>query len=254
MTMRRLAKHATALTWRNLVKIKHSPAQLLDVTIQPIIFVLLFVFIFGGAISRNWHAYLQFATPGLLVQTFVFSSAGIGFALNGDIRRGIFDRFRSLPIARSAPLLGALFGDAVRIIIAALVLLIFCVALGFRFHGGALAGLASFLLPLCFAWSFCWLSMLMGLVIKNVQTLQGLSVAIMFPITFGSNIFVPTNTMPGWLQAWVKISPITHLVNSVRALMLGGAVATQVIDTVIWMAILIVAFAPLALYVYRQQE
>lgn len=253
MTPLRAAQHSATLAWRSLAKLKHSPEQLLDVTLQPIIFVVLFVFIFGGAISHNWHSYLQFVLPGLMVQTVAFSSMGIGVALNTDISKGVFDRFRSLPIARSAPLVGAVLGDAIRYLTAMVVLLAFSSALGFRFHNGFWCGLCACLLSLLFALSLSWLPTLMGLLLRTPESVQGIGFVLMFPLTFGSNVFTKTSTLPGWMQAWVKINPVTHLVNSVRGLMLGGPVAGQVLWTLAWCVGLVAVFAPLALRAYRRR-
>jgi oleandomycin transport system permease protein len=252
MTPLRAAQHSLTLAWRSIIKLKHSPEQLLDVTLQPIIFVVLFVFIFGGAISHNWRTYLQFVLPGLLAQTVAFSSMGIGVALNTDISKGVFDRFRSLPIARSAPLVGAVLGDAIRYVTAMVVLIGFSVALGFRFHNGLWAGLGACLLALVFALSLSWIPTLLGLVMRAPEAVQGIGFVLMFPLTFGSNVFTPTATLPGWMQAWVKINPVTHLVNAVRGLMLGGPIAGQVLWTLGWCVALVAIFAPFALRAYRR--
>jgi oleandomycin transport system permease protein len=249
----RAARHAMTLAWRNIVKLRHSPEALLDVTLQPIIFVLLFVFIFGGAVSHSWHSYLTFVMPGLMAQTVVFGTMGIGVALATDLSKGVFDRFRSMPIARSAPLIGAVLGEIVRYSVSVLVLVGFSMSIGYRFHEGMLGAIAACLLALLFALSMSWITTLLGLVLGKPEAVQGLGFVVMFPLTFGSNVFTQTATMPGWVQAWVKINPVTHLVDAVRGLTNGGAVASPVLWTLGWCAALVAVFAPLAVNRYRRQ-
>jgi oleandomycin transport system permease protein len=241
------------LTWRSLTRIKHSPEQLLDVTLQPIIFVILFVFLFGGAVEGGWQAYLQFVLPGIAVQTVIISTMGTGVGLNTDISKGVFDRFRSLPIARSAPLVGAISGDVVRYVVSLVMLFGFGAILGFRIHTNPLAALAGVGLILIFAMSVCWVTALVGLLVKTPQTVQGLGFIVMFPLTFGSNVFVRTQTLPGWLQAWVKVNPVTQLTSATRGLFLGGPVATYAIRSLLWAAAIVAVFAPLAVRVYRRK-
>jgi oleandomycin transport system permease protein len=246
-------RHGLTLTWRSLVQIRHSPEQLLDLTLQPIIFIVLFVYLFGGAIASDTHAYLQFVLPGILVQTVAFATLRTGIGLNTDITKGIFDRFRSLPIARSAPLVGAVLGDVVRYVVSVAVVLIFGMILGFRIATGPLSVLAAIALVLTFALSLCWISAALGLVVSNPQTVQGLGAVLMFPLTFGSNLFVPTSTMPGWLQAWTNVNPITKLVTATRGLLLGGPVAAPAIATLIWAVAITAVFAPIAISLYRRK-
>lgn len=250
----RMVRHGFTLGWRAILKIWHNPEQLLDVTLQPIIFVTMFVFLFGGAISGgDRHAYLQFVLPGIAVQTIVFASAGTGTNLSTDITKGIFDRFRSLPIARSSPLTGLILGDLVRYAVSVGVATLYGVILGFRFHGNPLAVLGAYGLIALFALAFCWVWVLLALLVKNTQTQQGLGFVVMFPLTFGSNAFAATSTLPGWLQAWVKVNPVTALTDAARGLMLGsGPVATPVWHSLAWTAAILVVFAPLAVIRYRR--
>jgi oleandomycin transport system permease protein len=251
----RTARHAFTLAWRAILKIRHNPEQLLDVSLQPIIFVTMFVFLFGGAVSgMNRHGYLQFVLPGIMVQTVVFASMGSGINLNTDITKGIFDRFRSLPIARSAPLTGLVLGDVVRYVVSLTILLAYGSLLGFRFHADVLRVAAAIALVMLFALALCWIWVLLGLLVKSPQSLQGLGFVIGFPLTFGSNIFTQTITLPGWLQAWVKVNPITALTDATRGLMLGtGPVGTPVWHALAWTAAIVVVFAPLAVWVYRRK-
>jgi oleandomycin transport system permease protein len=246
--------HGLTLTWRSLVQVRRSPEQLLDLTLQPIIFIVLFTYLFGGAIAQDTHTYLQFVLPGILVQTVAFATLRTGIGLNTDITKGIFDRFRSLPIARSAPLVGAVLGDVVRYVVSVVVVLAFGMALGFRVQTGPLEALAACALVLVFAIGLCWISASIGLVVRNPQTVQGLGAMLMFPLTFGSNLFVQTSTLPGWLQAWVEINPVTQLVTATRGLLLGGPVAGPALASLLWTAGITAVFAPLAISLYRRRS
>ncbi|HKT03416.1 MAG TPA: ABC transporter permease [Rugosimonospora sp.] len=250
----RALRHGFTLAWRAVVKIRHNPEQLLDVTLQPIVFVTMFVFLFGGAMSGgNRHSYLQFVLPGIAVQTIIFASAGTGTNLNTDITKGIFDRFRSLPIARSSPLTGLILGDLVRYSVSVGVATLYGVILGFRFQSNPLAVVAAYALIAAFALAFCWVWVLIGLIVKSTQSLQGFGFVVMFPLTFGSNIFTSPATLPGWLQAWVKINPITALTDAARGLMLGtGPVATPAWHALAWAVAITAVFAPLAVARYRR--
>jgi oleandomycin transport system permease protein len=248
-----LVRHSLALAQRSIIKIKRTPEQLMDVTLQPIIFVLLFVYIFGGAVAGSTHDYLQFVLPAIMVQTVVFSSVSIGVNLNTDVDKGVFDRFRSLPIPRSAPLVGAVLGEVVRYAISVAVLMGFGSLLGFRVATDPLSALAACLLVILFALCMCWISVYLGMIFRQPSAVQGAGFLLMFPLTFGSNMFVQASSMPGWLQEWVKINPITHLVDAVRDLMLGGAVAVPVLEALAWGVGIVAVFAPLAVRAYRRK-
>jgi oleandomycin transport system permease protein len=249
----RAAGHALTLTWRALVRIRRNPEQLLDVTLQPIIFTTLFVFLFGGALAGTTrHEYLQFLLPGIMVQTVIFASAGTGIGLNTDITKGIFDRFRSMPIARSAPLSGAILGDMFRYVASFAVLFAYGSLLGFRVRTNVWFALAGVALLIVFAFAVCWIWALLGLIVKSPQSVQGFGFIVMFPLTFGSNVFVPTDTLPGWLQAWVKVNPVTPLTEAMRGLYLGGPIATSIWRTLAWAAGIVAIFAPLAVRRYRR--
>jgi len=241
------------LAWRSVLKIKHSPEQLLDVTLTPIIFVVLFVFLFGGAVAGRWQDYLQQVLPGIMVQTVLFASMGAGTAINTDITQGIFDRFRSLPIARSSPLVGHVVGDVVRYVVSLLVILAFGTALGFRIRTGPLPALAACLELLAFALAVSWIPTTLGLLVRTPQTVQGIGFLVLFPLTFGSNIFVRPSTLPGWLQGWVSVNPVSHLVDATRGLLRGGPVAGPVLLTLLWTVAIVAVFAPVAIGVYRRR-
>jgi oleandomycin transport system permease protein len=250
----RTFRHTMTLGWRAVLKIRSNPEQLVAVIVQPIIFVTMFVFLFGGAIAGGHrHGYLQYVLPGIAVQTIVFGSVGTGISLNTDITTGIFDRFRSLPIARSAPLTGLILGDIVRYVISVAVVTGYGMILGFRLHSNALAIAAAYALLIAFALALCWVWVFLALLVKTPQALQGIAFLVMFPLTFGSNVFVPTQTMPGWLQAWVKTNPVSYLSNAVRGLMLGGPVASPAWHALAWLAGILVVFVPLSVRGYRRQ-
>lgn len=248
-----LLRHSLVLARRSLIKVRRTPEQLLDVTLQPIIFVVLFVYLFGGAIAGSQQDYLQFVLPALMVQTVLFSSLSIGVNLNTDIKKGVFDRFRSLPIGRAAPLVGAVLGDLIRYVISVVVLVGFGSIIGFRVQTGPLQALAGCLLAIGFATAISWVAVLVGLLVREPGGVQGFGFIVMFPLTFGSSMFVPPSTLPDWLQAWVKINPVTHLVDAVRALMIGGPTAGPVIASLLWAAGIVAVFAPIAVAVYRRK-
>ncbi len=189
------------LAWRNIMQLKHSPEKLMDVTLMPIIFLLLFLYVFGGVVSGSTHAYLEVLLPGLVGQMAMFATMGLGTSLCEDIHKGVFDQFRSLPIARSAPLIGAVLGDTVRFCVVMAVLTGFGSALGFRFHTGLPSILAAYALAYAFYLAVCWISVLIGLIAPSPETVQGISFIWVMPLVFGSSVLLPnTRTMPGWLQ------------------------------------------------------
>jgi oleandomycin transport system permease protein len=252
--MRRNVRHALVLAKRNLIKTARTPEQLIDVTLQPIIFLLLFVYVFGGAIGGgSRHTYLQFLLPGLLGQGIAMGSIALGQNMNADIEKGVFDRFRSLPIARSVPLVGAVLADFVRYLILCMMFLGFGYVIGFRVETDPLALVAAVTLAIAFALCFCWLSLWVGLKSRSPGGVQGIMFLLIFPLSFGSSAFVSPSTMPGWLQAWTKVNPITRLVDAMRGLMVGGPVTENVLITLGWMAALLAVFVPLTLRAYKRR-
>jgi oleandomycin transport system permease protein len=250
----RFLRHAFVLAKRNLIKTWHTPEQLIDVTLQPIIFLLLFVYVFGGAISGgSQHDYLQFLLPGLLGQGIALSSVSLGQNLNADIEKGVFDRFRSLPIARSAPLVGAVLADFFRYLILCVVFIGFGYLIGFRITTDPMSALLAIAIAIAFALCFCWVSVFVGMKARTSGSVQAIMFLLILPLSFGSSAFVSASTMPGWLQAFVKVNPITQLVGVVRGLMLGGPITSHLAWTVAWMAALLVVFVPLALRAYRKR-
>jgi oleandomycin transport system permease protein len=248
----RALRHSLTLAWRALVRIRRNPEQLLDVTLQPIVFVTLFVFLFGGAIQgQSRHEYLEFVLPGIMVMTIVFASMGTGIGLNTDLTKGIFDRFRSLPIARSAPLTGTIIGDFFRYLVSLAMVFAYGSLIGYRIGTNVMAALAAVGLMFVFGFAVGWIWVLLGLYVKSPQSLQGFGFIVMFPLTFGSNVFVQTKTLPGWLQAWVKVNPVTALTGACRGLLDGGPVATYAWHSVAWAIAITAVFAPLAVRKYR---
>jgi oleandomycin transport system permease protein len=246
-------RQSATLAWRGLLKTAHSTEALLDVTLQPVIFLLLFVYVFGGAIAGDTGTYLQFALPGVLVQTVVFASAGTGTGLADDLKSGIFDRFRSLPISRTAPLLGAILADLVRYLTSGVIMLAFGFLLGFRTHAGVLGVLAALGLVTTFAFALCWVFTALAMVVREPRSVQGLGALVMLPLTFGSNVFVPTATLPGWLQGFVTINPVSKAADAVRGLLTGGPVAAPATATLLAVAVLVGVFGPLAVTLYRRR-
>jgi oleandomycin transport system permease protein len=251
---RQALANALTLAWRNVTQLKHSPEKLMDVLLMPIVLLVLFLYVFGGVVAGSTHAYLEILLPGLVGQLGVFASMGVGTALCEDIHKGVFDRFRSLPVARSAPLTGAVLGDTLRFCVVMGVLTGFGTLLGFRFHTGPLAIAAAYGLAYVFYLAMCWISVLIGLVAPTPQTVQGISFIWTMPLVFGSSVLLAnTSTMPGWLQGWVKVNPVTDLADSVRALTIGGPAGNHVLFTLAWAAGIVVVIFPLAMRMYLRK-
>src|SRR5690349_437423 len=227
-----LVRHSVALARRSLIKTLRTPEALIDVTLQPVIFLLLFTYLFGGAISGgDRHAYLELLLPGMLGQSLAMGGIALGQNLNADIEKGVFDRFRSLPISRAAPLVGSVFADIIRYLTVCVVMLGFGAVMGFRITTGVVPTLAAVALSIGFGLCFCWISVFVGMIVRTSGAVQGVMFLLVFPLAFGSNVYVPTGSLPGWLQAFVHVNPMTPLVSTVRGLLLGGPVATHLLWT-----------------------
>jgi ABC-2 type transport system permease protein len=244
----------TTLAWRALLKIKHVPFQLFDVTITPIMFTLLFTYVFGGALAGSTDAYIQFLLPGILVQTVIFITVYTGVGLNTDIQKGLYDRFRSLPMWQPSPVLGALAGDVFRYSVASLVILVLGVILGFRPGAGPLGVLFAFLLVLLFAFAVSWLWIIIGMKVKTPESVMTMSFAFLMPLTFASNIFVGLETMPGWLQAIVRHNPITHLTDASRGLMHGTDATPDVLWVLAVSTVIVAIASPIAMRMYYSER
>ncbi|WP_433872570.1 ABC transporter permease [Saccharopolyspora sp. CA-218241] len=245
---------ALVLGWRALLKIKHNPQQLFDAVAFPIMITLIFTFLFGGAIAGSTGDYLQYVLPGILVLAVVMISMNTGVALNTDVAKGIFDRFRSMPIWRPATLVGPLLGDAVRYAVAATVALVVGVLLGFRPSGGVLGAVLGVLMAILFAFSLAWLWTVLGMLMREPESVMNVSSMALFPLAFGSNIFVDPQTMPSWLEVVVTINPVTHAVAAVRGLMHGSLDAGQLLWALLICAVLVLALAPITLYLYLNKN
>lgn len=242
------------LGWRALLKIKHVPFQLFDVTVFPIMFTLIFTYLFGGALAGSPEAYLQFLLPGITVQTIVFITVYTGMGLNTDIDKGLFDRFRSLPIWQPAPIVGALLGDVLRYSLAALVVIIVGLVLGFRPEAGALGVVLAVALNLVFAFSLSWIWIIFGMMVRSPESVMTTSFLFLFPLTFVSNIFVDPATMPDWLQAVVAYNPVSHLADATRGLMHGGVQWPDIGKVLLASAVITAVFAPVAMKMYYRER
>ncbi len=244
----------TTLAWRAMLKIKHVPFQLFDVTVMPIMFTLLFTFMFGGALAGSPREYLQYLLPGILVQTILFITVYTGVGLNTDIQKGLFDRFRTLPMWQPAPILGALAGDLFRYTVASAVILAVGFILGFRPDGGFLGVLAAFGLVLVFALALSWIWIIFGMKVKTPESVMTTSFIFLMPLTFASNIFVGLETMPGWLRTVVGNNPVTHLASASRALMHGEPAGIEVLWVLGTSAAFVLVAAPVAMRMYHKER
>ena len=251
----RLVRHSLLLAGRSLTKTRRNPGVLPDALFMPIIFLLLFVYLFGGAVSGSTHDYLQYVFPGVLVMTMLLAGMlSTGVSINVDIKKGVFDRFRSLPIGRSAPLAGLVLGDLIRYVVAASVLFATGYLLGFRVRTDLASALAAVGLATVLGFSLSWLNVLIGVLIREVAVVQTVAFLGIFPLAFGTNMVVPTGTLPGWLQAWVKVNPVSDAMDAARGLLVGGPVAGPATRTLLWSAAFLVVFGPLAVRVYRRRS
>ena len=241
---------STTFGWRTLLRIKHVPEQLFDVTVFPVMLTLIFSYLFGGALAGSVEAYVQFFLPGILVQSILMITMYTGVALNTDIEKGVFDRIRSLPVWRPSALVGALLGDVVRFVLASTVVLCLGLALGFRPGGGLPGVLAAVGLLLVFAFALGWIWTYLALRLRTPQAVMGWSMMVLMPLTFGSNIFVDPATMPGWLQAVVEVNPVSSLVTAVRGLVHGGAAGSEILLVLGWAAALVAVLGPLTMRRY----
>ncbi len=242
------------LAWRAMLKIKHVPFQLFDVTVTPIMFTLLFTYVFGGALAGSPREYIQYLLPGIVVQTIVFITVYTGVGLNTDIQQGLYDRFRSLPIWQPSPLLGALVGDLFRYSVATMLILIIGLILGFRPAGGPLGVLLAVLLVLVFAVALSWLWIIIGMLVRTPESVMTTSFVFLMPLTFASDIFVGLETMPGWLGTAVGNNPVTFLAQASRKLMHGEPAGPEVLRVLASSAIILLVAVPVAIRLYRKER
>jgi ABC-2 type transport system permease protein len=242
-----------AFGWRAVLKIKHVPEQLFDVTAFPIIMTLMFTYLFGGALAGSTREYLQFFLPGIMVTSVVMITMYTGVGLNTDIEKGVFDRFRTLPVWRPAALVGMIFGDVLRYILAATTIMVVGLILGFRPDGGVPGVLGGVALLVIFSFAFSWIWTMFGLLLRSEKSVMGVSMLVLFPLTFLSNVFVEPSTMPGWLQAFVKVNPITHLVSAIRSIMAGDPDMPEIMWTLLASAVLVLVFGAVTMRLYNRK-
>lgn len=239
--------------WRAMLKIKHVPEQLFDVTAFPIMMVLMYTYLFGGALAGSTEEYIQFLLPGILVMSVIMITMYTGVAVNTDITKGVFDRFRTLPIWRPAAMVGYLLGDVLRYVLASAVMLTVGILIGYRPDGGPVGVLAGVALLVVFSFAFSWIWTMFGLMLRTEKSVMGVSMMVIFPLTFLSNVFVDPSTMPGWLQAFVNNSPVTHLASAVRELMAGDWPATEIAWSLGWSALFVVVFGSVTMRLYNRK-
>jgi ABC-2 type transport system permease protein len=239
--------------WRAVLKIKHVPEQLFDVTAFPIIMVLMFTYLFGGALAGSPRDYIQFLLPGIMVTSVVMITMYTGVGLNTDIEKGVFDRFRTLPVWRPAALVGAIFGDLLRYVLSSIVILSVGLVLGYRPAGGLLGVVAGVALLIVFAFAFSWIWTMFGLLLRSEKSVMGVSMLVLMPLTFLSNVYVQPSTMPDWLEACVELNPVTRVVSAVRTLMSGGWDTGEITWVLVASAVLVVVFGSLTMRLYNRR-
>jgi ABC-2 type transport system permease protein len=246
------ASQTLSMAWRSLKKMRRNPEQFFDVTIQPLLFTAMFAYIFGGAISGSVQDYLPVLIPGIVAQTVLTTCMATGVTLREDMDKGVFDRFKVLPIARIAPLAGPMVGDLVRYLIAASLTFLTGIVMGYRPGGGVPGVLGAIVLAVFTGWAIAWIFTWIGTIAKSARSVQGMSMMILFPLTFLSNAFVPVDTLPGWLQTFVDVNPVSHLVSATRDLANDAVLSSQVGWTLLAAIVVIAIFAPLSVLSYRR--
>ncbi|HVV85485.1 MAG TPA: ABC transporter permease [Kofleriaceae bacterium] len=252
-TVRETIAQSLAMARRALIKMRRNPEQFFDVTLQPLLFTAMFTYVFGGAVAGSVVDYLPLIIPGILAQTTLTASMATGMQLREDMDKGVFDRFKSLPIARIAPLVGPATADLLRYAIAATLTIVVGVAMGYRPGGGVLGVAGGWLLTVVAGWSLAWVFTWLGTVARSAQAVQGISMMIMFPLTFLSNALVPIATMPGWLQAFVRVNPVSQVVRAVRDLMNDGVFSAHVGWALLGCGVVVAIFLPLAVRSYSRK-
>ncbi|MBK7820838.1 MAG: ABC transporter permease [Tessaracoccus sp.] len=259
---RTLTAHASAaqalrdtltMAWRSLLRVRRTPEQWADVILQPVIFTVMFAFLFGGAIAGDVGSYLPTLIPGILVQTVITTSVVTGVQLREDMDTGVFDRFRTLPIARIAPLAGALLADTLRYAVATAMTFVVGMAIGYRPAGGVVGVLLAGLLVVACSWAISWIFALLGVVSRSATTVQSLSFLVLFPLTFLSNAFVPIETLPSWLRWFATANPVSHLISGTRALANGTQATGDVTIALLGAAVVVAVFAPLTVHAYMRK-
>jgi ABC-2 type transport system permease protein len=253
VSVRELAGQTVSMAWRALKKMRRNPEQFIDVTFQPVLFTLMFAYIFGGAIAGNVRGYLPLLIPGLVGMTVLTACMATGTQLREDMDTGVFDRFRSMPIGRITVLAGPMVADLLRYTIATVLTFAMGIAIGYRPGGGIGGVIAAIALSVVAGWSVAWVFTWLGTIARSAQSVQGISMMIMFPLTFLSNAFVPVDSLPGGLRVFVKINPVSHVVSAVRDLANHGALTGEVGWALVGCAALVAIFAPLAVTTFRRK-
>jgi daunorubicin/doxorubicin transport system permease protein len=253
VSLRDTVSQTMTMAWRATKKMRRNPEQFFDVTIQPILFTAMFAYIFGGAIAGDVKSYLPLMIPGILAQTVLTTCMATGVQLREDMDKGVFDRFKSMPIARIAPLAGPMVADLLRYFIATTLTFAMGLLLGYRPNGGAGGVLAAGVFMIFCGWSLAWIFTFIGTLARSAQSVQGVSLMILFPLTFLSNAYVPVGTLPGWLQSFVQVNPVSHIVAAVRSLANHGAVNAEVGWAFLACLLVIGIFAPLSVRAYKRK-
>lgn len=252
-TLARGVENTLTMAGRGLLRMRRTPEQLVDVTLQPILFTLMFAYLFGGAIAGDVTGYLPSLIPGILVQTVLMTSVVTGTQLREDMDSGVFDRFRSLPIARIAPLGGALLADTLRYAIATVITIAVGCLMGYRPAGGPGHVVLAGLLVIACAWAISWIFAFLGVLARTASSVQGMSMLVLFPLTFLSNAYVPVSTLPSWLRWLATVNPVSHLITAVREVANTGAIGAEVAISLLGAAVIVAVFAPLTVHVYMRR-
>ena len=250
--MRRLVTDTLIIAERNVIRLRRAPELLIGFTVQPIMFVLLFAYVFGGAISTPGYSYVDYLIPGIIVQNIAFGGFATALGLNDDVRKGLIDRFRSLPMSRAAVLAGRTLSDVVTNTLSMTILLITGLIIGFTFQTTFLEAAAGIGILLLFGYSFSWFLAFLGLLVSSPESVNSVGFIAVFPLTFLSSAFVPVASMPDGLRQFAEVNPFTIVVDSIRHLWLGGPNSNDVLGAVIWSLVIVAVFAPLAVAFYRK--
>lgn len=252
-SLSQIVRDSLTMAYRGILRVRHTPEQLIDVTLQPILFTLMFSYLFGGAISGSVGSYLPIVIPGILAQSILTGSVAIGVMLREDMDKGVFDRFRSLPIARIAPLAGALIADTIRYAIVTVLTFAMGYILGFQPGAGLGAVLAASVFVVAFAWCISWIFAFLGVMARTASSVQGYSFLVMFPLTFLSNAFVPVDTLPDWLKWFANVNPVSHLITAIRELINQGVIGTDFWLSIVGAVVVVAVFAPLTVTAYMRK-
>jgi oleandomycin transport system permease protein len=250
-----LLRHSLILARRSLAKSARNPGALVNGVVTPVIFLLLFVYLFGGSVAGSTDAYLHYLFPGIVVMGAGLSGMlSSGLSINIDMKKGVFDRFRSLPIGRSAPLLGSILADMLRYVIAIALLFGIGYLMGFRVQTDLGSALTAIALVLAFGFCLSWVTVFLGALIKDEGAVMAFAFIVFIPLMLGSSLAAPIDTLPGWLQAWANINPVTHAMDATRALLTGTEAGDSITWTLICSAIILVVFCPLAIAAYSRRR